>query len=528
MIKVMWSLIIKILFSLHQMRGAYDEVDAEEDYVDVHHADMTKGTAEHWGRVMDVTNASSRTRHQVPLEVEGRSKGINQSMFEGGHHSFSHDHGLSHDRNVCRRLEAQRHERSMNHREHSLNLARMHRQGGHSISRSRVREPHTVVVNRTSAPFNAGISTGSYHTGGGGGSYVAGSSYEIGSSSGGIGSLGGMGSLGGVGRDHSSDGYQFRSSRNEVWSKDDHGFGVAPMTTSEQETSQLLKHAERQESASPEFHHDISGHEVSKGSTSSYIDSSLDSSHDGEMGVSGEAAGGGGGGGAAITTQKEISTRSYNLTIDDVPIEHEEDPIPPEFAGPAAAAAVVAMADGNLDIHSDERISRKMARELTRSGSVRSLREVYARSRSPSSSQRDKPPMAVAPASEVFADILNKPTTSNGSMNRKAETRTVTTTSKSVTSADGNVIMRNKAGRGAVGNAATSGVSREVNPGDNELAWQETQSYHLESIRDSIRDLDEYLKNQGAESDAQSLSSATSSKHLEHFSYALAEDPATY
>lgn len=505
-------------------RHDYDEIDAGLDAVNTSYVDMTKGAAEHWGRVMDVDTAY--TRHRIPVEIEGRS-GINESMFEGGHHSFTTD------RNVCRRMDRNRMVRSHSHRDHLL---------GMELHPRRLREnqkvySHVSGVDTRLPPRRVG--------------YAANLAEEK--------------------AKRYSTSYSLRSNTNEVIATDNELLASKPLFINEGFTNNILDNAPDVGIVRRSTTTKNEAQKVEKSpSVSSYSDSSR-SSHEGEVVIQGSDGEYGHGSydlaAAAVIADSDVKNESAgtrsghsqhietSYTIQNVPIQVEgksssaganhisssskvvETHVKSDSSHSAAKNHDLSALDdyeaskeNKLNIQGNERISRKKAREMTRSGSVRSLREVYARSRSPSTSERETPAMAVAPDTEVFSDILNKPNSSamNDSSNNKTATTTTTRTEK-------NVVMRNKqrpADLTSQRYGQSSSTSKLYVPTSGkegeELSWQDTQSFHLESIRDSIRDLDEYLKNQGGDTDSHSQSSAASSKHMEHFSYALTNEATTF
>ena len=214
------------------------------------------------------------------------------------------------------------------------------------------------------------------------------------------------------------------------------------------------------------------------------------------------------------------------------------------------------MYDTSNEVDEDIIIPRQKSDDKKSTGSIRSLRDVIAsqRGKTPPPARKERPKLTLPPPDPQFDDILNEPqptgtkresasysqavappvppapppppalpstaTTVNGHAQSDTSTRTTKTIySKSNVDTSG-VVMRKKEKK----SEDFRGSQKSI--GASKLAAQQEQEFpndQIESIHDSLRDLDLYLKQQ-RDGDNVSISSHASSKNIEQFHFALTDE----
>ena len=221
----------------------------------------------------------------------------------------------------------------------------------------------------------------------------------------------------------------------------------------------------------------------------------------------------------------------------------------------------------NGEVPEDVIIPQRKVKKPT--GSIRSLREVIAMQKgtTPPPARKDRAKLALSPSDPILDDILNQPqpqpSTSSGTTQRDSTSYSQavvtpppppppplppTTPPSSASKTTSNGYMGSKttstsktyySKSGNTENIDTSGVAMrkkekktedfkgsQKSLGASKLAAQQEQEFphgQIESIHDSLRDLDLYLKQQ-KDGDNVSISSHASSKQLEQFHFALTDE----
>ncbi len=210
-------------------------------------------------------------------------------------------------------------------------------------------------------------------------------------------------------------------------------------------------------------------------------------------------------------------------------------------------------------VHEELIVPQDREKDMKKSGSIRSLREVLAaqKGKTPPPGRKERPKLEIAPSDAAFDNVLNGNNTAGTAINQKSQANVSAgvvppappppPTPPSANMANGHagsktttttVTTKTVYSKSSADNVDTSGVvvrkkdkkredfrGSQKSIGTSKLAAQQEQEFpneQIESIHDSLRDLDLYLKQQ-KDGDSVSVSSQASSK-LEQFHFALTDE----